>query len=226
MCKCIKTTIKALLFGFNAILLLIALALLGIGIYCEVVGSDMKIQTNQTIAENTNLTEKPDALDQSTESTINATDDTIAEEVKNICFGKSPEECRKIIFATIRSGGLILIIVSAVIVIITVLGMCGASNQNKCLLGIYFALILILLIAVAIGTILTQTKWLEDLVQKVVDNNVIPAYVKLEIFGIIKTISGFSLWVLIALMVVLVLNLVFACFFCKRVKDDGDFGPI
>ena len=182
------------------------MALLGIGIYCEVVGSDMKIQTNQTIAENTNLTtEKPDALDQ---STVNATDDTIAEEVKNICFGKSPEECRKIIFATIRSGGLILIIVSAVIVIITVLGMCGASNQNKCLLGIYFALILILLIAVAIGTILTQTKWLEDLVQKVVDNNVIPAYVKLEIFGIIKTISGFSLWVLIALMVVLV-NIIF-----------------
>jgi len=220
MCKCIKTTIKALLFGFNAILLLIALALLGVGIYCEVVGSDMKIQTNQTIAENTNLTEKPDALDQSTESTINATDDTIAEEVKNICFGKSPEECRKIIFATIRSGGLILIIVSAVIVIITVLGMCGASNQNKCLLGIYFALILILLIAVAIGTILTQTKWLDDLVQKV------PADVQVEIEGIIKTIKGYSLSVLIPLMVVLVLNLVFACFFCKRVKDDGDFGPI
>jgi len=220
MCKCIKTTIKALLFGFNAILLLIALALLGIGIYCEVVGSDMKIATNQTIAENTNLTEKPDALDQSTESTINATDDTIAEEVKNICFGKSPEECRKIIFATIRSGGLILIIVSAVIVIITVLGMCGASNQNKCLLGIYFALILILLIAVAIGTILTQTKWLDDLVQKV------PADVQVEIEGIIKTIKGYSLSVLIPLMVVLALNLVFACFFCKRVKDDGDFGPI
>ena len=135
----------------------------------------------------------------SVQSTINATDDTIAEEVKNICFGKSPEECRKIIFATIRSGGLILIIVSAVIVIITVLGMCGASNQNKCLLGIYFALILILLIAVAIGTILTQTKWLDDLVQKV------PADVQVEIEGIIKTIKGYSLSVLIPLMVVLVI---------------------
>jgi len=225
MCKCIKTTIKALLFGFNAILLLIALALLGIGIYCEVVGSDMKIPTNQNIKADSNVLDQHAIIVTNADPNTN-TNPTIADEVKDICFGKSAEECRKIIFATIRSGGLILIIVSAVIVIITVIGMCGASNQNKCLLGIYFALILILLIAVAIGTILTQTKWFEDLVQKVVDNDVIPANVKVEIEGIIKTISGFSLWVLIALMVVLVLNLVFACFFCKRVKDDGDFGPI
>jgi len=225
MCKCIKTTIKALLFAFNAILLLIALALLGIGIYCEV--SNVKIPTNETIIADNTTSVKPDIIIEQSVIQKNATTNgTIAEEVKEICLGKSAEECIKIIFGTIHSGGLILIIVSAVIVIITVLGMCGASNQNKCLLGIYFALILILLIAVAIGTILTQTKLLDDLVQKVVDNDVIPEDVQVEIEGIIKTISGFSLWVLIALMVVLVLNLVFACFFCKRVKDDGDFGPI
>ena len=100
-----------------------------------------------------------------------------------------------------------MIIVSAVIVIITIIGMCGASNQNKCLLGIYFALILILLIAVAVGTILTQTQttWLTDLVQKVEDNFEIADDVRAQIDGIIKTIRGFSLYVLIALMVVLVI---------------------
>jgi len=219
MCKCIKTTIKALLFGFNTILLLIALAILGVGIWCEVMPIP---ETNQTIAENT-ATVKPglNDIDQSdTQQNVTiATNDTV-EAVAKICLG-SAKECVEHIFAKIHSGGLILIIVSAVIVIITVIGMCGASNQNKCLLGIYFALILILLIAVAIGTILTQTTWLAGL-----NYDVIPVEARAEIDGIIETISGLSLWVLIALMVVLVLNLVFACFFCKRVKDEGDFGPI
>ena len=180
------------------------MALLGIGIYCEV--SNVKIPTNETIIADNTTSVKPDIIIEQSVIQQNATtNDTIAEEVTQICLGKSAEECVKLVFATIHSGGLILIIVSAVIVIITVLGMCGASNQNKCLLGIYFALILILLIAVAIGTILTQTKLLDDLVQKVVDNDVIPTDVQVEIEGIIKTISGFSLWVLIALMVVLVI---------------------
>ena len=187
------------------------MALLGIGIYCEV-----KTPTNQTIAENT-TTVKPDLKvpivkpdlnvpDQSAINTTNA--ETIANaagEVTRICYGKSSDECVKHIFEIIHSGGLILIIVSAAIVIITIIGMCGASNQNKCLLGIYFALILILLIAVAVATIYTQTKWLDDLKDKVVDNDVIQKETLEEIEGIISFIDSSSLFFLIALMIVLVI---------------------
>jgi len=226
MCKCIKTTIKALLFAFNAILLLLALALLGVGIYCEV--TDVKSPTNETTAVNTTNV-KPD-LNVPEQSAINTTNaDIIAnktEEVRQICLDKSGDECVKIILEIIHSGGLILIIVSACIVIITIIGMCGASNQNKCLLGIYFALILILLIVVAVATIYTQTRWLDDLKDEVVDNDVIQKETLDNIEGIISFIDSSSLFFLIALMIVLVLNLVFACFFCKRVKDHGDFGPI
>ena len=83
--------------------------------------------------------------------------------------------------------------------------MCGASNQNKCLLGIYFALILILLIAVAVATIYTQTKWLDDLKDKVVDNDVIQKETLKEIEDIISFIDSSSLFFLIALMIVLVI---------------------
>ena len=83
--------------------------------------------------------------------------------------------------------------------------MCGASNQKKCLLGIYFALILILLIAVAVATIYTQTKWLDDLKDKVVDNDVIQKETLEEIEGIISFIDSSSLFFLIALMIVLVI---------------------
>ena len=179
------------------------MAILGIGIFCEVQPIP---ETNQTIAENTTAV-KPglNDIDQSdTQQNVTiATNDT-AEAVAKICLG-SAKECVEHIFDIIHSGGLILIIVSAVIVIITVIGMCGASNQNKCLLGIYFALILILLIAVAIGTILTQTTWLAELKQKAEDNDVIPEEARAQIDEIIKTIGGLSLWVLIALMVVLVI---------------------
>ena len=91
-------------------------------------------------------------------------------------------------------------------------------------LGIYFALILILLIAVAIGTILTQTTWLKDLVQKIEDNNVIPDNVQAEIDGINKTIRGFSLWVLIALMIVLVIIILkfFVVFKCQLFYTDKE----
>ena len=196
------------------------MALLSIGIYCEV-----KTPTNQTIAENT-TTVKPDLKvpivkpdlkvpivkpdlnvpDQSAINTTNA--ETIANaagEVTRICYGKSSQECVNHIFEIIHSGGLILIIVSAAIVIITIIGMCGASNQNKCLLGIYFALILILLIAVAVATIYTQTKWLDDLKKKVVDNDVVQKETLDEIEGIISFIDASSLFFLIALMIVLVI---------------------
>ena len=155
---------------------------------------------NQTIA----TTAKPDLDDIDQQNVTIATNGTTAEEITKICL-ESAKECVEHIFDKIHSGGLILIIVSAVIVIITVIGMCGASNHNKCLLGIYFALILILLLAVAIATIYAQTEWLDDLKKKAADNNVIPKDKQEEIHDIINFIGGYTLWVLIALMVVLVI---------------------
>ena len=108
------------------------MALLGVGIYCEV--SDVKSPTNETTAVNTTTVKPPDLkvptgkpdLNVPEQSAINNTNaDIIAnktEEVKQICLGKSGEECVNLIFEIIHSGGLILIIVSACIVIITIIG--------------------------------------------------------------------------------------------------------
>ena len=107
------------------------MALLGVGIYCEV--TDVKSPTNETTAVNTTNVKpdlkvppvKPDS-NVPEQSAINITNaDIIAnktEEVKQICLGKSGEECVNLIFEIIHSGGLILIIVSACIVIITIIG--------------------------------------------------------------------------------------------------------
>ena len=107
------------------------MALLGVGIYCEV--TDVKSPTNETTAVNTTTvkpelkvpTAKPDS-NVPEQSAINITNaDIIAnktEEVRQICLDKSGEECVNIIFEIIHEGGLILIIISAVIVIITIIG--------------------------------------------------------------------------------------------------------
>jgi len=221
MCKCIKTTIKALLFSFNAILLLIGLAILGVGIYCQVQEWDANEEkpTNTTTIQPSNQTTTITTVKPVLDS--NATDtNAIIDQCKTF------EDCVQLIFGAIHSGGLILIIVSAVLIIITVIGMCGASNHNKCLLGIYFAFILILLIAVAIATIWAETTWVDGFKQNIKDNDVIPKEYQDQMDEIIKYINTVSLWALIPLMVVLFLNLVFACCFCTRVKDEGDFGPI
>jgi len=253
-----------LLFSFNAILLLIGLAILGIGIYCQVQEWDVNEEkpTNTTTIQlgNQATTVKP-VLDpntttiqpgnQTTTTTTvkpvldpNATkiqpgnQTTTATTVKPVLDPnatdtnaiidqcKTFDDCVQLIFGAIHSGGLILIIVSAVLIIITVIGMCGASNHNKCLLGIYFAFILILLIAVAIATIWAETTWVDGFKQNIKDNDVIPKEYQDQMDEIIKYINTVSLWALIPLMVVLFLNLVFACCFCTRVKDEGDFGPI
>ena len=45
---------------------------------------------------------------------------------------------------------------------ILILGICVASKGSKCLLGIYFTLMLLLLIGMVIGTILGFTVYLDD----------------------------------------------------------------
>ena len=180
------------------------MALLGIGIYCQVVDLNEEKPTitttiqpgNQITATNTNT--KP-LLDLNNAADTNA----VIDEVQDQC--KTFEDCVQLIFGAIHSGGLILIIVSAVLIIITVIGMCGASNHNKCLLGIYFAFILILLIAVAIATIWAETTWVDGFKQNIKDNDVIPKEYQDQMDEIIKYINTLSLWALIPLMVVLVI---------------------
>ena len=172
------------------------MALLGIGIWGQVI--DMEPSTNTTTIDNqtttTNTNEKPD-LDLTNANDTKA----IIDECKTL------DDCVQFFLGMIHSGGLVLIIVSAVLIIITVIGMCGASNHNKCLLGIYFAVILILLIAVAIATIWAETTWVDGLKQKLKDNDVMTKEYQNAINEIIKIFNFASLWALIPLMVVLVI---------------------
>ena len=193
------------------------MALLGIGIYCQV--ADPKVENSingtatsgksgivPTVKPGTAPTVKPGTISTTAikpNDNENAINKNILEEVKEKC--KTVDTCVELIRGTIHNGGLILIIVSAVLVIITVIGMCGASMQNKCLLGIYFAFILMLLLAVAIATIYTQTEWLADLKKKAADNDVVPQKTQDKIDGIINFIGDSTLWVLITLMIVLVI---------------------
>jgi hypothetical protein len=197
------------------------LALLGIGIYCQV--ADPKVENSingtattgksgivPTVKPGTAPTVKPGTISTTAikpNDNENVINQNILEEVKEKC--KTVDTCVELIRGTIHNGGLILIIVSAVLVIITVIGMCGASMQNKCLLGIYFAFILILLLAVAIATIYTQTEWLADLKKKAADNDVVPQKTQDKIDGIINFIGDSTLWVLITLMIVLVITYFF-----------------
>ena len=56
-----------------------------------------------------------------------------------------------------------MIICAGIIVFTTLFGICVASKQSKCLLGIYFSLMLILLIGAVIGTILAFTTYLDKI---------------------------------------------------------------
>ena len=179
------------------------MALLGIGIYCQVVDLKEEKPTNTTTIQPGNQTTTTTTVKPLLDLT-NANDTKpIIDELQDEC--KTLDDCVQWFLGMIHSGGLVLIIVSAVLIIITVIGMCGASNHNRCLLGIYFALILILLIAVAIVTIWAETTWVDGLKQKIKDNDVIPKEDQAEMDEIMKYINTLSLWALIPLMVVLVI---------------------
>ena len=105
------------------------MALLGVGIYCEV--TDVKSPTNETTAVNTTnvkpdlkvSTVKPDLkvppvkpdLNVPDQSAINITNaDIIAnktEEVKQICLGKTGQECVELIFEMSVSANYIPLII-------------------------------------------------------------------------------------------------------------------
>ena len=66
------------------------------------------------------------------------------------------------IIEKIATGGKILIIYSSILFVSTIIGLCGASSHNRCLLGIYFGLISILIIGLAVITIVAKTNLLDE----------------------------------------------------------------
>ena len=145
---------------------ILALALLGIGIYCEVAGHD---DLNEAIKK-----------------------------------GVSDPDAQKVlldIIEKIATGGKILIIYSSILFVSTIIGLCGASSHNRCLLGIYFGLISILIIGLAVITIVAKTSLLDEF-QNDLKNCTGCDTVK----GQINFIEGITLPVLIGIMAALVIE--------------------
>ena len=145
---------------------ILALALLGIGIYCKVAGH---YDLNEAIKK-----------------------------------GVSDQDAQKVlldIIEKIATGGKILIIYSSILFISTIIGLCGASSHNRCLLGIYFGLISILIIGLAVITIVAKTSLLDEF-QNDFKNCTGCDTVK----GQINFIKGITLPVLIGIMAALVIE--------------------
>jgi len=64
------------------------------------------------------------------------------------------------------SAAWILIVVSALVVIISFFGCCGAIKKSKCMLGTYFTLILAMFIVMVVGAVLGYSGNLEETIKK------------------------------------------------------------
>ena len=118
--------------------------------------------------------------------------------------GVSDQDAQKVlldIIEKIATGGKILIIYSSILFISTIIGLCGASSHNRCLLGIYFGLISILIIGLAVITIVAKTSLLDEF-QNDLKNCTGCDTVK----GQINFIKGITLPVLIGIMAALVIE--------------------
>jgi len=78
----------------------------------------------------------------------------ITEKAKEECKGDGTCEEGLAFFNKISSASYILIAISALILIIAFFGCCGAYMENKCMLGTYFTIILVLFIAMVVGAVL------------------------------------------------------------------------
>merc|ERR1712117_827442 len=68
------------------------------------------------------------------------------------------------------SAAYILLVVSALVVIISFFGCCGAFKESKCMLGTYFTLILAMFIVMVIGAVLGYSGNLEETIKKPLKN--------------------------------------------------------
>merc|ERR1719210_1320495 len=188
MCSCIKSIIKTLLYGLNAILLILALALLGVGIYCQV-------EPN------------PDHF------------------TNGMPNGPAKDKVVDMIKA-VENGGVPMMIISGVIVGTTILGICVASKGSKCLLGIYFTLMLLLLIGMVIGTILGFSVYLDDWFEQIeaeikkTEDATVQKGLN-EFLDLLKNIEYLGLPVALFIIIALVLNLTSTCVFFKKGQKEG-----
>ena len=118
--------------------------------------------------------------------------------------GVSDKDAQKVLLDIIEkkaTGGKILIIYSSILFISTIIGLCGASSHKRCLLGIFFGLISILIIGLAVITIVAKTSLLDEF-QNDLKNCTGCDTVK----GQINFIKGITLPVLIGIMAALVIE--------------------
>jgi hypothetical protein len=60
------------------------------------------------------------------------------------------------------SAAIILIVVAVFVVIVTFFGCCGAIKENKCMLGTYFAAILVMFIIMIVGAVIGYSQSLSE----------------------------------------------------------------
>jgi len=90
----------------------------------------------------------------------------ILDEATQVCG--DDEKCKEEMKASVAlyaSASYILIVISALIVIISFFGCCGAYKENKCMLGTYFTIILALFIAMVVGAVLGYSGNLESTIK-------------------------------------------------------------
>merc|ERR1712141_920678 len=184
MCSCIESIIKNLLYGLNAILLILGLVLLGAGIWCQ-------------FEDPTKYTKDIDDAD-----VRKVIDDIISQ---------------------IQTGGIPMIAIAGTIVGTTILGICVASRKSKCLLAIYFVLMLLVLTGMVIGTILAFSQYLDEWATKIT-SQIQPksAEVAKQMEHTISYIRGLGLTVSIFIITALGLNLTSTCVFFNKGNRDGD----
>lgn len=61
------------------------------------------------------------------------------------------------------TAAIVLIVVSALVILVTFLGCCGAIKENRCMLGIYFTLLLTMFIVLIIGAVIGYSQSLDEL---------------------------------------------------------------
>ena len=59
------------------------------------------------------------------------------------------------------SAAILIIVVAALVIIVTFFGCCGAWKENKCMLGTYFTIILVMFICVLVGAVIGVTQSLD-----------------------------------------------------------------
>ncbi len=69
-----------------------------------------------------------------------------------------------------RAAAVLLIVVSALVLVLTFLGCCGALKESRCLLGLYFAALLCMFVAMIVGAVVGYSQSLEEVNQVLLDS--------------------------------------------------------